>query len=268
MPPPRRRFDAIISDIDGCLAAESARPFNAPAMARLAEHNRRAAREGDVPVLTVCSGRPQPFAEAICRIIHNDAAPCVAENGVWVYDPRDGTYHRDPAITADDLHAVAEATEWVERELGPLGVVMQPGKTASISLFHPDTPLLRSLMPRLEAEFARRGWPFRVSMTVAWINCDLRQVSKGTGLARLMSMAGLTRDRAAGIGDMPSDLVMLPHVAFFACPANAVEEVRRAANYISPFEEIEGVLDILERLSDPAGARTGGDGGPGPGRLR
>jgi len=253
----QRRFDVVISDIDGCLAAESASPFNAPAIARLAEHNRRAARAGDVPVLTVCSGRPQPFAEAVCRMIANDCVPCVAENGVWVYDPREGTYHRDPAISPGDLAAVAAATAWIERDLGPLGFVIQPGKSASISIYHPDTARLRELAPRLEARFRDEGWPFRVSMTVAWINCDLRQVSKGTGLARLMARARLSRDRAAGIGDMPSDLVMCDHVSFFACPANAAEEVRRLADYVSPREEIEGVLDILARLSDPDPARTG-----------
>lgn len=248
---PARQFDAIISDIDGCLGPESASPFDASAMARLAEHNRRALRDGDVPVLTVCSGRPQPFAEAMCRITHNDAMPCIAENGVWMYDPRDGSYHRDPAITADDLRAVAAATAWMEAELIPRGFVMQPGKTASISLFHPDTPALRATMPKLEERFAAAGWPFRVSMTVAWINCDLRRVSKGTGVRRLMDRARLSRERTAGIGDMPSDLVMREHVGFFACPANAVEEVRRLADYVSPHEEIEGVLDILRVLSGP-----------------
>ncbi|MCC6676770.1 MAG: HAD hydrolase family protein [Phycisphaerales bacterium] len=257
MGPTRRRFDVVISDIDGCLAPESARPFDTAAMARLADHNRRAVREGDVPVLTVCSGRPQPFAEAVCRITHNDWVPCIAENGVWLYDPRDGTYHRDPAITGDDLRAVAEAMAWVERELIPQGFVVQPGKSASISLFHPDTARLRVLMPRLDEHFRASGWPFRVSMTVAWINCDLDHVSKATGVRRLMERARLSRERAAGIGDMPSDLVMREHVSFFACPANAVEEVRRVADYISPHEEIAGVLDILDRLSDPARARTG-----------
>lgn len=254
----RRRFDVIISDIDGCLAPESAGPLDAEALARLAAHNRRAESAGDVPVLTLCSGRPQPFAEALCRLLHNTTIPCIAENGVWLYDPRDGTYHRDPAITADDLRAVAAATAWMEAELIPGGFVMQPGKAASISLFHPDTARLRELMPGLERRFAAEGWPFRVSMTVAWINCDLRHVSKGTGVARLMERAGLSKDRAAGIGDMPSDLVMRDHVSFFACPANAAAEVRRVADYISKAEEIGGVLDILGVISDPARDRTRG----------
>lgn len=249
----RRRYDVVVCDIDGCLGPESTEPMDAAALARIADHNRRAAGAGDVPVLTVCSGRPQPFCEAMCRFTANRAAPCVAENGVWVYDPRgDGAYWRDPAITVEDLGAVAAATAWIERDLVPAGFLIQPGKTASISLFHPQTPRLRELMPRLADRFEREGWPFRVSMTVAWINCDLKKVSKATGVTRLAALAGYRKERMAGIGDMPSDLAIRDHVAFFACPANALNEVKAQADYISPFEEIAGVLDILRVLSAEA----------------
>jgi hypothetical protein len=39
-------------------------------------------------------------------------------------------------------------------------------------------------------------------------------------------------------------------VGFFACSANAEPEIKESAAYVSPFEEIEGVLDILQQLSD------------------
>src|SRR5512134_2563031 len=94
-----RRFDAVISDIDGCLSPESSTPMNAAALAQIAEHNRLAQESGDRPVLTVCSGRPQPFAEAMCRLLANRTLPCVAENGVWMYSPADNRYEMDPAIT-------------------------------------------------------------------------------------------------------------------------------------------------------------------------
>ena len=244
-----RRFDAVICDIDGCLGPETAEPVDAPRLARLAEHNRRARERADVPAITLCSGRPQPYAEAIGRVIGNDALPIVCENGVWLYDPRTNEYLRDPDISAAHMHAVHEATEWVERDLRPRGVVIQPGKTASISLWHPDTPYLTSLVPHIQATFTARAWPFRISMTVAWINCDLVHVSKATGLRRLIERTDLKKARLAGVGDSPSDLVMLEHVSYFACPINAAPEVKAKANYISPLTEIEGVLDILTHLT-------------------
>ncbi len=245
---PFRRFDAVISDIDGCLAPEDSGPMDAAGLSRIAEHNRIAQERGDRPVVTVCSGRPQPFAEAVCRLIGNRTLPCVAENGVWLYSPADNRYDMDPAITEAHLAAVEEARAWVRRELGPRGVVMQPGKSASISLYHADTAFLRSLEGGVREEFQRSGWPLRVSMTWLYINCDLAQVSKATGLDRLMAATGLRRERLAGIGDTSSDAAIADRVSFFACPSNAVGSLRPRAHYVSRHEEVAGVLDILERL--------------------
>ena len=242
-----RRFDAVISDIDGCLGPESAAPVDAHALAKIAEWN-TAARSGDRPVFTVCSGRPQPYAEAIVRVVANDRLPCVCENGVWLYDPRDNRYIMDPSISAADREAVFAAQRWADAELLPRGVVYQPGKTASMSLWHQDTPFLMSLKPMIEERFRHEGWPLRVSSTVAWINCDLAYVSKATGIKRLAELCGLRKERLVGIGDTMGDMLIRENVGFFACPSNAAPELKRVADYVSPLTEIEGVLDVLTRL--------------------
>ncbi len=244
----KRRFDAVISDIDGCLGPESHAPVDAHALAKLAEYNHAAHDRGDRPVVTLCSGRPQPYAEAICRVIANTTLPCVCEMGVWLYDPRDNRYLRDERITLEHLQGVRACQQWVEADLGPRGVVIQPGKTASISIWHPDTASLKSLIPMLRERMAGEGWPLRVSDTVAWINLDLAHVSKATGIERLMKLTGLDRSRTAGIGDTLGDLAIRENVSFFACPSNAVAELKKVADYVSPHEEIGGVLDILDRL--------------------
>lgn len=243
-----RRFDAVICDIDGCLAPESSTPIDAAGLLKIAEHNRRAQGEGDRPVVTLCSGRPEPFVEAICRMIGNRSVPAVAENGVWLFHPESNGWDRDPAITAADLAGVGEARAWVEKELGPRGVVMQPGKVASLSLYHADTGYLRGLEGQVREEFEKRGWPLRVSMTWLYINCDLKHVSKGTALDRLIAQTGLRKERLAGIGDTAGDRFIAERVAWFACPGNASEEIRVRANYVAAAREIEGVLEILERL--------------------
>lgn len=243
-----RRFDLVISDIDGCLQPESSGPIHLADIVRIAEHNERAAADADRPLLTLCSGRPQPFAEALCKLLRISGVPCICENGVWLYDLASNIYEMDPAILPAHRRAVRDASAWVEAEYGPHGVTEQPGKAASVSLYHPDTGYLKSIAPRIAAEFARRAWPFRVSMTWFYINCDLAHISKGTGIDRLTARTGIARDRLAGIGDTASDMPIRERVAFFACPANAQPEIKAVADYVSPFEEARGVLDILERL--------------------
>lgn len=247
---PLRRYDLVICDIDGCLVAETTAPFDLDALAKVRAHNQRALDRGDVPVITLCSGRPQPFAESICRLIGNTLMPCVCEMGVWLYHPGTNVYEMDPAITPAHLHAVREASAWAADVWGPKGVTQQPGKNASVTLYHRDTRFLTDeVFPAVSAEFQRRAWPFRVSMTWYYINCDLVHVSKGTGLDRLLAATRLDRARIAGIGDTMSDKCIADRVAFFACPSNAAPAIKEHAHYVAKAPEAQGVVEILELLS-------------------
>jgi hydroxymethylpyrimidine pyrophosphatase-like HAD family hydrolase len=241
-------FDAVLCDIDGCLGPESTAPLDPAALAQVAEMNRRAITSGNGPVVTVCTGRPLPYAEAICRLIHNNQIPCICEMGVWMLDLRTHEYLMDPAITDANRRHVREAQAWIEATLLPKGVIIQPGKSASVSLWHSDTSALMAFKPLIEETFAREGWNLRVSSTVAWINCDLRHVSKASGIRRFQDRTGLRRERLAGIGDTMGDMAIREHVAFFACPANAHPDLKSHADYVSPLAEAAGVVDILTRL--------------------
>ena len=242
------RFDAVLCDIDGCLTPESSTPLDLHALGIIAEHNRRAQRDRDRPLLTLCTGRPQPFAEALTRLLANVTLPLVAENGVWLYQPGANLYEMDPAITREHRAAVREAAAWLESNFGPHGVTQQPGKSASVSLYHPEPAYLREICPAIEAQFAQAHWPMRVSMTWFYINCDLKHISKASGLKRLLATTGLSRERCAGIGDTPSDQAIRDNVAFFACPANADERIKAVADFVAGGSEAAGVVEILGRL--------------------
>ena len=239
-------YDAVLCDIDGCLSPETSAPMDAHTLTRIGDLNRAAIAQGRGG-LALCSGRPQPFVEAMARLL-GCQLPCIAENGVWLYDPRTNGYDRDPAISAAHLAMVREASAWVESQLGPKGVVIQPGKSASISLYHPDAAYLRGIEGMVRTAFAACGWSFRISMTWFYINCDLAHISKGTGIERWCRVTGLSRERLAGIGDTPSDLAIAERVAFFACPANAHEEVKGRAAFIAGAAEAPGVLEVLNQV--------------------
>jgi hydroxymethylpyrimidine pyrophosphatase-like HAD family hydrolase len=116
-------------------------------------------------------------------------------------------------------------------------------------LYHPDTDYLRSIVPTIVDEFQQRGWPIRVSMTWLYINCDLHHVNKGTAIDRLLTEIGVAPERTAGIGDTMGDRFIAERVAWFGCPANAEAEIKKSAAYVSTHHEVEGVLDILQNLS-------------------
>ncbi|MBB6443102.1 HAD family hydrolase [Phycisphaera mikurensis] len=245
------RFDAVLCDVDGCLVDEAGGPLPLEKLGRIAAHNRLALDAEDRPIVTLCTGRPEPFAECLARVIGNPLLPIVCENGAWLHDPTDNAYLLDPAVTAEDLAAVAALEGWVRRELGSAGVSIQPGKTASVSLYHPDAELLEAFKPRLRDAADGHGWPFRVSGTWSYINCDLRKVSKATGIARLLALTGIEAARCAGIGDTAHDLQIAESVAWFGVPHNRDPILDDAADRIAAAPGVDGVIELLAHLGPP-----------------
>ena len=190
-------YDLIISDIDGCLSPEDSSPLNVEKLSRIADHNRLAFANNDRPKLTLCTGRPIPFAEGLCRLLQNSGIPCVAENGVWLYDPSCNGYLMDPSITDQQLQMVHEAELFSLKTYRQEGLTLQPGKSASVTLYHPDPAVLQRIAPQLQDEFDRNGFEFRVSLTLFYINCDLPQITKASGIDRLLERTGVDASRTA-----------------------------------------------------------------------
>jgi len=244
-----RKFDAVFCDVDGCLMPEGQEAADIEALVPIAAYNASAQRDADRPVIVPCTGRPQPYAEAVCRLLGCHALPAICENGAWSYDFASHRWTMAPNITNEDLRAVREVESWVVRELGPKGCDLQLGKTASATIFHDDPSWLEAeVVPVLKELIDQKRWPMRVSMTWTCINVDLNHVSKGHAIERLMREHGLVRERVAGIGDTMGDLLMRERVAWFGCPANADENLKPHADMVAPGALARGVLELLESL--------------------
>jgi hydroxymethylpyrimidine pyrophosphatase-like HAD family hydrolase len=244
-----RRFDAVFCDVDGCLMPELQVPSDVPALGEIAAYNRLATEMQDRPAVVPCTGRPLAYCEAVCRLIGAGTFPAIAEHGAWIYDFKANRWALSPDITRDDLAAGDELRAWVERELGARGCFLQVGKVAGVTIFHEDVPWLEAeVVPMVRDLVAERGWAMRVSTTWSCINVDLVHVDKGRAIERVIERCGLTRERLAGVGDTEGDLAIREKVAFFACPANAREGIKRHADFVAESDEARGVVEILERL--------------------
>ncbi|MEL6496969.1 MAG: HAD hydrolase family protein [Planctomycetota bacterium] len=244
-----RRFDAVICDIDGCLNDEDGNPLDLEPLAQIAAWNRAAETDKDRPVVVPCSGRPISYVEAIGRHIACTTLPLIGEMGAWLFFPDINRHELDPAITGEHLDAVHELQAFGRQALATEGVTMQPGKHASVTFWHADTEHLRSdIFPRVKRLIDDRGWPFRVSMTWLYINCDLAFVSKGSAIDRFCAHTGIEPSRLAGIGDTTSDLAIREKVAWFGCPANAQDEIKAHADAVAELPEARGVLQLLDQV--------------------
>ena len=73
--------------------------------------------------------------------------------------------------------------------------------------------------------------------------------SKKEALEKILNERSLRFDEAAYIGDDLIDLPVMGAVGFSACPSDAVSDVLKRSDYVSPLQGGRGVVrDVLEYI--------------------
>ncbi len=99
---------------------------------------------------------------------------------------------------------------------------------------------------------ARCGCALTQIVGSRWCNFGPRGTGKGAGMARLMRALGLTPGQAVGFGDEDCDIAFFRACGCGVAMANGDERTRRAADFITESNEMDGVAVFLEQyiLSD------------------
>jgi hydroxymethylpyrimidine pyrophosphatase-like HAD family hydrolase len=239
----------LVIDVDGVLSHGEAAPLDFTMLRRLADLNERAPGEPSCPAVTLCTGRPMPYVEALMQAIHG-RYPAVCESGAGLYIPEPYGFKWHPAITQgiqaelirfqSVLHAALVATEQA---------YLQPGKSASLSVFpRPGVALgqVHTAVTRLARE---SGAAFDVEEAASCVNVIVRGIDKAEGVRWLARQSGVPVGDMAGVGDAPNDLTFMRLLGWCAAPANAHAAVKRIASYISPYENGAGLVDILAKVT-------------------
>lgn len=240
----------ILSDIDGCISPEESIPWNTELFNRFAARCREAAQgTGTLAPITLCTGRPQPYVEVLLKIL-DIRLPAICESGAVLYALHDNRSRFAPEIQPEQIRGLHALREFILEDIFPdyPHLVYQFGKEAQMSLFTEKPEFFPEITRRVAAHAATiPGLELNIAPSHYYLNIDIKGVTKGSAIRLLLDDLGIDRAEAAGIGDTMGDWSIREAVGFFACPANAVPRLREAADYVSPYRDIEGVLDILER---------------------
>lgn len=248
-----RPIRLVVFDIDGVLSAGEAQPLDLALLADLAAMNRAARRDPRRPAVTVCTGRPAPYAEVIVQTIDGHL-PAVYENGCGLYLPEGYRFEAHPRV-AGGSRAFAQARERLRADLVATGqAFFQPGKEHSLSLFPLGSLAAEDLQPLAEAALGGDGAAVSLVYSISCLNVVPRGVDKGLGVAYLCERAGYALEEVLGVGDSDVDLQFLAEVGYSAAPSNANEAVQQLVNYVSPYPTTQGVRDILSYFSLAASA--------------
>ncbi len=240
----------IVSDIDGCLTPETSKAWDWDTFKRLTEFFKNRKGQGAYPVpLILCTGRPQPYVEVWAKIF-DLRAPLVCENGAVIYTLEDNTSRFGPGVTPDKIKGLRNLRLFIEKELLPNQpeIIYQFGKEAQLSLFSQKPELFNRMIDAIDEFIKQQGGPeLVIQPSHYYLNISLAGVNKGEAIKMILNQLGSSCVEAVGIGDTLGDKAIREQVAFFACPANAHKEIKEYADYISPYPDILGVLDILQQ---------------------
>ncbi len=241
-------FSLIVTDVDGCIGAGEGKAYDPDVIRQLADLNRAAQRGEPVPAVTLCTGRPGAYVDAMmqiltvsCRRSSRTAPACTSRavtslNGIRPFPGR----HARPSSRC--------AASWRRQSWIPASATSSPGKELALTLFPQPGHTLTEVGAVTERAFAGRDVPCRVEVGVTSIGIWLEGVDKGAGLRWLADETGVPLSRIAAIGDDTGDISFLKLAGYSAAPQNAIPAVKDVVDYVSPFTFGQGVLDIIEQV--------------------
>jgi HAD superfamily hydrolase (TIGR01484 family) len=236
----------VVCDLDGVLTDGEAQPLDLPFLGRLAALNQAARADPRRPAVTICSGRPAPYVEALQQAIDGHL-PAVFENGAGLYFP--AGYRFLPHPDMGELGAMRAVRRRLEETLVRSGVAfLQPGKEYSLSVFATDPATTDRLHDQTTAALDSLAGQVELAYSSSCLNVLPRGIDKSKGVAFLAAQAGYAVEEMLGVGDSDVDLPFLAQVGRSAAPSNANEAVKRLVEYVSPRPTVAGVLEILRHF--------------------
>ncbi|TYP95610.1 hypothetical protein LX73_0925 [Fodinibius salinus] len=221
----------FITDIDGCLSI----PFETPdweLLSQIRRLNQQSIHDMAVPPLTICSGRPLSYVEAVVQWLGIDR-PTVFESA-GIYTLEDNNIQFLPSFDEKAAQQVAEIKHWMKEKIMPLddGLVPEFTKKMDAGIIHLEKNVIDDIYPTIkkyvEAEYPR----FEVHQTEVSINVILKNNTKKNGIMALCDQMDIAPSEAAYIGDSSGDISGLKIVGRAFAPNNAAEEVKEHAEVL------------------------------------
>ena len=215
-------YQALATDYDGTIATEG----KVGSETWIALEQLKAAGKK----LILVTGRHLEDLQKVCRQLSLFDL-LVLENGALIYDVAEAEGQRLAKPPPDALIEILQ-----DKGVTPLatGQVM-------IGTRQPYGPTV-------EAAIAKLGIPWRIVLNKGAVMVMPIGIDKASGLLAAMRTLNLERDRVVGVGDGENDLDLFKVCGFSVAVANALPEVKQAADWVTEGECGVGVCQICKGL--------------------
>lgn len=233
-----RRIEVFACDIDGCLAAAGHAAYDLPALRRMADLNALSSVADEVPALTLVTGRPHAYVDAVSQVLGIDL-PMSFENGAGLATRRPYRAWLSQAAEAGrrDLEAFTALVAKTPT------MTLQLGKVASLSVFPVGSDYrFDDLVADVEALIISNGLALVTDPSTDCVNVLVPGVDKGSGFAWLLDELGVAPEAVAGIGDSVGDVPWLARCGVSVAPSNAADEVKGAVTHVFDVPDAQAAL--------------------------
>ncbi|MEO1022678.1 MAG: HAD family hydrolase [Bacteroidota bacterium] len=237
----------FITDLDGCIAPPFVSP-NWSAITEIRALNMASVNDPTIPPMSICTGRPMPYAEAVAQWL-GIQLPFIFESGGGMYDVVKNTITWHPSFDVQTKIEVEELKHWLEEVIikNYEGTIPEWAKHTDAAIINQDPTKIPFMLEEIEAYVQGKYMNFEVHHTDVSISILPKSCNKGAGISFLCKTLGVSLEEAAFIGDTGGDVPGLELVGRPFAPANAHQKNKEVAVGL-PQETTEAVLEAYKRI--------------------
>jgi len=242
-----QKIEYFLVDIDGCVTD----PFSSPDWALISQLRAlsdRSHSEIHVPRLSICTGRPAPYTEAVGQWL-NIQVPVLFESGAGMLDLSNQQVTWNPQLAVNSLAISAEVKAYIQRlkldfpELQP-----ESSKQIDAGFVCADHAKMKQLAV-IFSQYIKQHFPmFEVHTTDISISAIWPCANKGSGLEWFCEEMKVNPKSVAFIGDTSGDIPALERAGISFAPQNANFQNKQVADYVTQSASTAGVAEAWQQL--------------------
>lgn len=237
----------FVLDLDGCLTYPFETP-DWPSVTAIRDLQFRSENDPAIPPLSLCTGRPLPYVEAVAQWM-GIRDTVVFESGGGFFHPLTNELTWSPQFTDDVALKSQEIRSWFASEVLSRfpGVMLEFTKRTDVGIVHTNLDEIAKVYEiarkHIEADYPE----FEVHMTSISVNIIVKACNKASGLQYFADLQGIRANEVAYMGDSTGDMMALDWAGAAFAPANAIPGVRERSRVMSG-EATAGVLQAYQTI--------------------
>jgi hydroxymethylpyrimidine pyrophosphatase-like HAD family hydrolase len=241
------KIDYFIVDLDGCVSD----PFKIPdwsLLSQLRALSDRSYSDNNVPQLSICTGRPAPYTEAVGQWL-NVQLPVIFESGAGMLNLSNQAVDWNPSLPSDAHQIIAIMMDYIQ-DLKKRHVNIQPevAKQLDAGFTSEDTRLIAQLLPEFEAYVAKHCPQLVVHGTDISMSALWPVANKGAGLRWWCDVVSTSVEKVAFIGDTSGDIPAIEAAGISFTPQNGNQQNQHLADITTKGHSTRGVLEAWDFL--------------------